>query len=97
MTGEIGNFAANYQLILRNMRHIFIILLMGLLSVGLSAQEQKNHYLEVGKQLDIFNNVYRNLDLIYHRKICGYRCLGEISFRKEACGGGRALRRDACC
>lgn len=65
MTGEIGNFAANYQLILRNMRHIFIILLMGLLSVGLSAQEQKNHYLEVGKQLDIFNNVYRNLDLIY--------------------------------
>ena len=36
-----------------------------LLPLGLSAQEQKNHRLEVGKNLDIFNNVYRNLDLLY--------------------------------
>jgi len=28
-------------------------------------QEVKNHNFEVGKNLDIFNNVYKNLDLIY--------------------------------
>jgi len=36
-----------------------------LLPLGAVAQEQKNHHLEVGKNLDIFNNVYRNLDLLY--------------------------------
>ena len=47
------------------MRHYFVILMLALLPSGMWAQEQKNHHLEVGKQLDIFNNVYRNLDLIY--------------------------------
>lgn len=64
MTWEIGNFAA--IIIICMMRRNFILLvLMALLPAGLLAQEQKNHNLEVGKQLDIFNNVYRNLDLIY--------------------------------
>ena len=39
--------------------------MLALLPVGMMGQEQTNHNLEVGKQLDIFNNVYRNLDLIY--------------------------------
>ena len=44
----------------------FIVwLLTALLPMGLKAQEQKNHHLEVGKNLDIYNNVYRNLDLLY--------------------------------
>lgn len=31
----------------------------------LRGQEQKNHNLEVGMQLDIFNQLYKNLDLMY--------------------------------
>ena len=30
-----------------------------------SAQKQKNHNFEVGKNLDIFNNIYKHLDLMY--------------------------------
>lgn len=45
--------------------HLFALLMLALLPVGMMGQEQTNHNLEVGKQLDIFNNVYRNLDLIY--------------------------------
>ena len=30
-----------------------------------SAQRQKNHNFEVGKNLDIFNNIYKHLDLMY--------------------------------
>ena len=44
-------------------------LLIGLLLMGVTIataqEEQSNHYLEVGKNLDIFNAVYRNLDLFY--------------------------------
>ena len=43
----------------------FPLFLLVWLPVALSAQENKNHNLEVGKQLDIFTNVYRNLDLFY--------------------------------
>ena len=42
--------------------------LWALLVVGLtagSAQSKKNHNFEVGKQLDIFNQLYKNLDLLY--------------------------------
>lgn len=47
------------------MRNYILTLLLTLLPAGMLAQEQKNHNLEVGKQLDIFNNVFRNLNLIY--------------------------------
>jgi carboxyl-terminal processing protease len=36
-----------------------------LLSITVHAQEQKNHNLEVAKHLDIFNQLYKNLDLMY--------------------------------
>ena len=39
--------------------------LLAVLPSLLMAQEVKNHNLEVGKNLDIFNTVYRNLDLFY--------------------------------
>jgi len=32
---------------------------------SIMAQAQKNHHLEVAKNLDIFNQVYKNLDLLY--------------------------------
>ena len=35
------------------------------LLLSLSAQGQKNHNLDVAKNLDIFNQVYKNLDLLY--------------------------------
>lgn len=52
------------------MRHCFIALLLFFLPLAMTAQEKettsvKNHNLEVGKNLDIFNAVYRNLDLFY--------------------------------
>ena len=31
----------------------------------MTAQTQKDHHFEVGKHLDIFNNVYKNLELLY--------------------------------
>lgn len=49
-----------------HMKRLFllaIVVLMGCIS--LNAQNQENHNLEVGKNLDIFNAVYRNLDLLY--------------------------------
>lgn len=53
-----------------NMRHCFIALLLLLLPSLTIAQEKdtpaaKNHNLEVGKNLDIFNNAFRNLDMFY--------------------------------
>ena len=51
-----------------NMKKYFIFLslyLLSLLPLSVSAQVQSNHNLEVGKNLDIFNNVYSNLDLFY--------------------------------
>ena len=41
-----------------------LLLLLALPLVG-NAQEQKNHHLEVAKNLDIFNQIYKNLDLMY--------------------------------
>ncbi len=36
-----------------------------LLSLGMQAQTKNDHNFEVGKHLDIFNNVYKNLELLY--------------------------------
>ena len=52
------------------MRHSLAALLLLFISTACGAQENqsatnKNHNLEVGKNLDIFNAVYRNLDLFY--------------------------------
>ena len=41
----------------------WILMVVTMLPVGASAQE--NHELEVGKNLDIFNDLYSNLDLFY--------------------------------
>ena len=40
-------------------------LLAGLMLLPLTASAQTNHQLEVGKNLDIFNTLYSNLDLFY--------------------------------
>ena len=42
-----------------------VILLCAVTVVGAWAQEQKNHNLEVAKNLDIFNALYKNLDMMY--------------------------------
>ena len=36
-----------------------------MLASDMPAQTQKDHHFEVGKHLDIFNNVYKNLELLY--------------------------------
>ena len=47
-------------------KRVFILLAMlPTMLVGLQAQETKNHNLEVAKNLEIFNALYRNLDLMY--------------------------------
>ena len=45
----------------------YIIALFMLLGMALSASAQKNkdHHFEVGKHLDIFNQLYKNLELLY--------------------------------
>ena len=45
-------------------RRIALLLLLACPLLGM-AQEPVNHNLEVGKHLDIFNNVYKHLDLLY--------------------------------
>lgn len=47
------------------MKQALIAWLLVMLPSAMLAQEIKNHNLEVGKNLDIFNTVYRNLDLFY--------------------------------
>ena len=50
------------------MKKFFVYFLLPLLTVGATAHAQsqdKNHNLEVGKHLDIFNSLYKNLDLLY--------------------------------
>ena len=47
------------------MRRIFFSLIAVLMAVGCQAQEVKNHNLEVAKNLEIFNAIYKNLDLMY--------------------------------
>ena len=39
--------------------------LFTLLALPVHAQKSDDHHFEVGKQLDIFNNVYKNLELLY--------------------------------
>ena len=34
-------------------------------AAGLQAQKSRGHNFEVGKNLDIFNTIYKNLDLMY--------------------------------
>ena len=46
-------------------RRCILLLTAGLLTVGAWAQEVKNHNLEVAKNLEIFNALYRNLDMMY--------------------------------
>lgn len=47
------------------MRRIFLSLIAVLMALGCQAQEVKNHNLEVAKNLEIFNAIYKNLDLMY--------------------------------
>ena len=45
----------------------YVVLLMSLMAVSVSAQTPtgKDHHLEVAKNLDIFNQLYKNLELLY--------------------------------
>jgi carboxyl-terminal processing protease len=48
------------------MKRLFLLAIVVLTGcISSNAQNQENHNLEVGKNLDIFNAVYRNLDLLY--------------------------------
>lgn len=47
------------------MRRFFLSPIAMLLALSMQAQTQKDHHFEVGKHLDIFNNVYKNLELLY--------------------------------
>ena len=46
-------------------RLIWLALLLCTLATDAGAQKKKNHNLEVGKNLDIFNQLYKCLDLMY--------------------------------
>ena len=46
-------------------KRIFSVCLLVFLTLSIKAQEQKNHRFEVAKNLDLFNNIYKNLDLMY--------------------------------
>ena len=48
-----------------NMKRYIRLLVIVLTMLPLTAQGQENHQLEVGKNLDIFNALYSNLDLFY--------------------------------
>ena len=45
-------------------RIVSFILLVSV-AMSLSAQDVKNHNLEVAKNMEIFNAIYKNLDLMY--------------------------------
>ncbi len=47
------------------MRRLFLSGIVMLLSLGMQSQTKNDHNFEVGKHLDIFNNVYKNLELLY--------------------------------
>lgn len=47
------------------MRRFFLSTITMLLALSMQAQTQKDHHFEVAKHLDIFNNVYKNLELLY--------------------------------
>lgn len=46
-------------------RHLILAISLWSLSLGGVAQEAKNHNLEVAKNLEIFNALYKNLDMMY--------------------------------
>ena len=46
-------------------RHLLLIGLLLGLALSVSAQKDKDHHFEVGKHLDIFNQLYKNLELLY--------------------------------
>ena len=46
-------------------KRCILLITTGLLTMGAWAQEVKNHNLEVAKNLEIFNALYRNLDMMY--------------------------------
>ena len=46
------------------MRKLFLALVLTV-PLTLAAQSQNDHHFEVGKHLDIFNNIYKNLELLY--------------------------------
>ena len=51
---------------IKKMRNRLFVLLLSCLSVlAAQAQKSRDHNFEVAKNLDIFNNIYRNLDLMY--------------------------------
>ena len=47
------------------MRKLFLLGIVMMLASDMPAQTQKDHHFEVGKHLDIFNSVYKNLELLY--------------------------------
>ena len=46
-------------------RYIVQLLMLAFVALTASAQKNKDHNFEVGKHLDIFNQVYKNLELLY--------------------------------
>ena len=44
---------------------LLYLLLLGLLPNSLFAQKDKNHLFEAAKNMELFNAVYKNLDLMY--------------------------------
>ena len=46
-------------------RSVFLLICTCFMSLMTKAQDVKNHNLEVGKNLEIFNALYKNLDLMY--------------------------------
>ena len=59
VTKNFLTFAPNFE----TMKRPYVILFV--LFLSLAAHGQKNHNLDVAKNLDIFNQVYKNLDLLY--------------------------------
>ena len=57
------------------MRKLLIYVLL-LLPMMATAQEQKNHNLEVAKHLDIFNQLYKHLDLMYVDTLDAQKVIG---------------------
>ena len=46
-------------------RSVFLLIASFLMSLSVLAQDVKNHNMEVAKNLEIFNALYRNLDMMY--------------------------------
>ena len=47
------------------MKHILLTLVAGMLAVNVMAQTDDDHIFEVKKNLDIFNTIYKQLDMMY--------------------------------